>query len=155
MKEKSIKELETQEMVEIIRNDDKSSFSVFLSIELRERFDSRPVEEAHLNFDQWRKLLILREDHKSEIQKTKDFNAQCERWLKQQKNEKKSLHEIENVQIPAWMKTSTTRYLLKLRWSWNDEINLKALYAELATREHVPNKAEGKKLRREAAKRKK
>ena len=158
MKEKTIKETEVPEIIDRIRNDPKSSFAVFLSLELKERYADRPVEEAHLGFNQWRKLLMLREDKKDEAGQLRTAREQRERWEKQRNRVKESnKNPYHGVHIPNWMKNSTTRALLSMRHpQWNDdEIDYNALYAELATREHVPNKAEAKEKRREAAKRKK
>jgi len=155
MKEKTIKETDLPEMVDRIRKDPKSSFSVFLSLELKERYIDRPVEEAHMGFNQWRKLLMLREDKKDEEQKLKETREVAERWKKQRANKEKSKKvSYEGVNIPEWMKQSPTRHLLSLRFLWDETIDHTALYAELATREHIPSKLESKEKRREAAKKK-
>jgi len=152
MKEKTIKETDVPEMIDRIRKDPKSSFTVFLSLELKERYEDRPVEEAHLEFNQWRKLLILREDKKDEAQKLKDSQEQHKRWLKRKKQDELQKLNKKPVNIPEWAKQASTKRLLDMRFTSHcTEI----IYAELATREHIPNKLEAREKRRDAAKKNK
>jgi len=154
-KEKTIQEIDTQEIVERIHSKDKSSFAVFLALELKERYNERPVEEQHMEFDHWRKLLMLREDKKNDVDKLRDAREAHQRWEKRRAEQQKpKKNSYEGVNIPEWMKQSPTRHLLSLRFSFDDNVDHTALYAELATREHIPNKLESKEKRRTAAKKK-
>ena len=60
---KQIQEIKLEKLVNQIRKDENNAFSIFLSIELKNRFEKRPVEERHLSFNQWRKLYMLRLIH--------------------------------------------------------------------------------------------
>jgi len=147
--EKEIRDLEVEEMIKEIRKN-KSEFAVFLSIELRSRFEDRPAEERHLNFEQWRKLLMLREEKKE--YKGKAFT---EGFLYASKNNpqknfrtrmNKEYFNKKGVEVPEVLKGLSTSYLLKMRYSYYEQdfhgVNQDEIYAELANRPHIPTNKE-------------
>ena len=157
--QKEIQELTVDEMIQHIREDTDSGFAVFLSIELLERFKDRTIEEKHMSFDQWSKLLMLREDNIDEI-KVKEALVKHEAMQKwrEKENQRKTGIIYKDVVIPESLKTASTKYLLSLRYGpyneWTPDVSRDQIYAELANRPHIPNKAEKKAARREASKRK-
>jgi len=61
------KNVDVELMIKDILNNPDSPYSVFLSIELYDRYDKRPAEEMHLSFDNWRRLYELREEKEKAI----------------------------------------------------------------------------------------
>lgn len=137
--------------------------SVFIEAAIHDHFENRPVEEKHLDFNSWVQLQILRVEKSEEIESKKAHlkwvkEYECEQRNKIELNRNKTNKNKEyykDIIIPDNIKKMSTRELLSMRYSyWHNEDN-NHIYAELANRPHIPNKAENKKLRREAAKRKK
>lgn len=152
-----IRKIETKKMVKQIRKERDNPFSTFLVIELRDRFENRSAEEKHLNFDQWLNIYMLR-DEKEEKEKEKNDKRRKEKKYKaflKEINVTKNKEKYKGIEIPDFVKRMRTKELLSLRFSYDIDFDDIFVYAELANRPHIPNKKEGKKLRREAAKRKK
>ncbi len=131
----------------------------FVEAAVRDHYSKRPQEEKHLDFDSWVKLQFLRIEKEEEIE-DKKRNFRSFKHIETISNEikkvlpKKNVEFFKNKKIPDNIKRLSTKQLLSMRYSYEVE-DRDDIYAELANRDHIPNKAEGKKLRQEAAKRKK
>lgn len=139
-----IPEIKLQDVVKMIREGDKSEFAVFLSFELRDRYESRPREEKHLTFEQWRKILMLRDETEEDHQKKqKRFTKRSFKTPNEPVKKNKDYYKNKNIVIPDEVKKLSTTELLRLRYAYfYDEFNSvddrEVIYAELANRPHIP-----------------
>lgn len=139
---KEIQDMKVEEMIKRVRKDQKSEFNVFLSLELRDRFEERPLEEKHLNFDQWRKLLILRDENEELMKTNKEVfermqqDAECRKKFTAPVKKNKMYFSEKDIKIPEFLKTLSTKKLLNLRYNYN-YVDSEQVYAELANRPHI------------------
>jgi hypothetical protein len=148
---REIQDLQVEEMISKIRKDKKSEFVVFLALELRDRFEERPQEEKHLDFEQWKKLLMLRDEIKGGSEKksfTKGYlyasKANPAKNFRTPLKKNKEYYKDKGVEIPDHVKQMSTSHLLALRYSYYSDLDDEVIYAELANRPHIPNKNERK-----------
>lgn len=138
-----------ESIIKEIRENPKSPYSVFLSIELHNRFNERPAGEKHLDFDQWRKMLMLRYDN--EITKSERKRLEFIKNINLP-SPKKNKEFYKDVVIPDFIKQLSTKRLLQARFSHQYDTEL--VYAELANRPHIKNKNEAKRERKKELKQK-
>ena len=134
----NIREMENGKIAKRIKENENDFFSIFLSLELKDRFEKRPIEEKHLNFDQWRKIYMLR----SEADIKKDTSEIRKEIRKMAKKEIKI--PSKEIEISERIKNMSTKRLLNLRYGYLPVVDESEIYAELATRPHIPNKEERK-----------
>jgi len=117
----NIRKTEIEKMISQIRKDENNSFSTFLVIELRNRFEKRVPEEKHLDFNEWMKIYMLRDKSKEErmekkwkaLLKQEEENRMRRRGTKIRKNKEK----YKDIEIPDFIKHMGTKQLLSLRFS--------------------------------------
>jgi hypothetical protein len=129
-----------ESIIKEIRENPKSPYSVFLSLELLNRYNERPIEEKHLDFEQWRKMLMLRYD--SELTKSERKKMEFIKNV-QLPSPKKNKEFYKDVVVPDFIKNLSTKQLLHARFSYQYDTEL--VYAELANRPHIKNKRERRK----------
>lgn len=140
----------TEDIVEFIRKHPSSPLSVFLEFELHDRYEKRPIEEKHLSYDGWRKMLSLRDENQQALidKSFSEFLVFSKTKPAIQPKKNKDYFKDKNIIVPDAIKNLSTKALLKLRYShsYDDVLNNKdAIYAELANRPHFPSKEEKKK----------
>ena len=150
------KPTEPTDIVKKINEEPESPFSVFLAIELHDRYEERSIEEKHLTFDQWRQLYFLREEKELESKKRRKNMEMLKERLHRLENtlestrKNKELYKNMQDSIPPIFKQMSTKELLRLRFSYPYEavygVSTDALYAELANRPHIKNKNDRKEV---------
>jgi len=137
-----LRKMDNVDIIHDIKEYKSSEYSIFLIIELKNRFENRLIEEQHLSFEQWKKILILRNDNIEIYNNLNKNNNIKEFELPSKKN--KEYFKNKDIEIPDSIKNMSTYKLLSARFK---HYNRDAIYAELANRPHIPNKLEKKKIR--------
>jgi len=140
-----IRDIPNKEVIRKVRKDKNSEFSVFLAIELKNRFENRPREEKHMNFEQWRKILILRDKNGELIETNQSIFERMQREAKRRAEristpirKNKMYYSEKDIIIPNFLKTLSTKQLLNLRYDNYVDVEKEQIYAELANRSHIP-----------------
>lgn len=132
-----LRKMNNEDIIHDIKISKYPEYTIFLTIELTNRYNNRPIEEQHLSFNEWEKILLLRDDNLNNKIVRYD-NKKIEPIVKKNKEYFKN----KNIEIPDKIKKMSTKELLNLRFKpfYTDEV-----YAELANRPHIQNKKERQK----------